>query len=181
MTGGSGLRLLSRPQMVQPHLPWHPSHIRVAAIGNYCRCVSWGFDNGNVTVYKNINESWTKVALVTPSTQVLSNEYSHIILGPDIAAKQKIIQCPSLNHVSDIVPLIVPSFDGKSAIALIILCRIGGCIEIHPLPHNVWIPNTDDFNAKDSSSKQQRPVVSACLQIQEQLLIHVNITVIPLV
>ena len=136
---GSAHLISYQQTRVEPHLPWHPSHVRIAALGNHCRCVSWGLDSGTVTLYRLINECWTAVAFIP--TSEISDECCRVSssMTPN-ATKPSTTRCPSMTIVSDIFPLLIPY--ENTVIALLIISRIGGFIELHSIPTSIWASQT---------------------------------------
>lgn len=140
---GSAHSVSYQQTRAEPHLPWHPSHVRIAALGNHCRCVSWGVDNGTVTVYRLIDECWTAVAFIPINTSEISDECCRVTISSSATpktTKQSTTRCPSMTIVSDIFPLFIPY--ENTVIALLIISRIGGFIEIHLIPSSVWASHT---------------------------------------
>lgn len=104
-------------------LPRHSSHVRVAALGEHCRCVSWGFDSGLVIIYRRDDKVWTAVAIV---------ESSAAIEDISMEGRQR-LQCPSLHKVSDLCPLWI-----SNTMSCLIIGRIGGVFDLVAISSSLW-------------------------------------------
>jgi hypothetical protein len=168
---GSGMRKKSKTKSfvrLPPHLPMHQSHMRVASLGPSCRCVSWGFDDGVVGIYQRFQRGqdkvWNLVARIVPGAK---NEVQRIKF---ISREMKIatMPCPSLARVSDLCPVFLPfaselgSSNPRNAIALLLISRIGGSIEIVPVGATLWQPSHSTIPEKSKVAPAIMTISTDC-------------------
>ncbi|EEC48697.1 predicted protein [Phaeodactylum tricornutum CCAP 1055/1] len=108
-------------------------YARASTVGPNFLVVSWGLEDGVVVCYRRVKlagdqntHSWQACGMLSPTDAVQTH------LGDDVFVQD---ESASL-RVSDIVPLIVET--GKVPAATIVVSRLGGTIEIVPLPSRLW-------------------------------------------
>jgi hypothetical protein len=139
---------------------WELSHARAVAIGPTCIAVSWGFADGLICFYKRINipelnHGWEQIWIMGPSPPVLQNMQNDNMFHNDDETTDH-VGSPLL-LVADMIPLLVESplvarnstseqqqFQSSSSsmkapmVAALAVARVGGFIELVPLPTNLW-------------------------------------------
>jgi hypothetical protein len=156
--------------------PWDLSHARAVAIGPTCIAVSWGFVDGLICFYKRIVtpelNGWEQVWIMGPSQPVLESMMNDNMLHED----SDHVGSPLL-IVADMIPLLVESPSVSSTteqqsqseaslsssietpmVASMAVARIGGFMELVPLPTNLWYGPviTKHDKRKRQGSKRKR-------------------------
>lgn len=111
-------------------------NVRATAISPNCLAVSWGFLDGLIVIYRRIQypefEGWEQLWMVGPSRPVLE-------AIADVFHDDETHPRSPLLRVTDISPLRVETGDeGQPMVASLALARLGGYIELLPLPTKLW-------------------------------------------
>lgn len=136
------------------------AYVRSATIGNNLLMISWGLSDGFVVFYRRIvagdqgdGVRWEAVAVLGPSDAVTQN------IG-DVFMEES--GGSSLLRITDMAPLVVET-DTVPA-ASVAVARLGGYIELVPLPPQMWYGPEIEVPANNSRrrkgrrrQKQQKP------------------------
>lgn len=127
------LHLLDYFSEQQKNSSWNVSQARAATIGPNLLMVSWGID-GAVLFYRRIAAAegdatvWQAVAVLSPTQAVQENL-------ADVFSEEE--GDSALLSVTDLVPLVVELKDRAPA-ATLVVARLGGFLELVPLPPQMW-------------------------------------------
>ena len=135
------------------------SLVRAVSFGPNFLLVSWGFNDGVVVFYRRIalannnNSSlaiaWESVVFLGPSSAVLEHSLDVFADDDDDDSGSDLLR------ITDMVPLVVTT-PGMPAAALAV-SRLGGYMEVLPLPPNLWLgPVLDATRHKPRSTKRKR-------------------------
>ena len=139
-------------------------HVRAAALGPDCLAISWGGPDGTVVLYRRVRDGgdvrWDAVARIDPSPDAVGAAGRSMSVpadgagarggGGDGRRKRKGERQSDqselegrldpfgvdLMRVTDLVPVVVVD-DGEAGTTMLALSRLGGYIEIIPLPAEV--------------------------------------------
>ena len=139
-------------------------HVRAAALGPDCLAISWGGPDGTVVLYRRVRDGgdvrWDAVARIDPSPDAVGAAGRSMSVSADGAGarggggdgrrKRKGERQSDqselegrldpfgvdLMRVTDLVPVVVVD-DGEAGTTMLALSRLGGYIEIIPLPAEV--------------------------------------------
>jgi hypothetical protein len=138
--------------------PYDLSLARAAMIGPNFVMISWGFMDGCTVFYRRIelpnnnNIAWEPVVYLGPSQQVLEHSF-------DLFAEEEDSEdiASALFRVTDICPLVVNTPEIPAA--SLAVSRLGGYVEILPLPHMLWygpVLPRDRHKPRPSHNKRKR-------------------------
>lgn len=128
-------RQLYQQQQQQPngsnHDPFHVAHVRSAMIGPNLLAVSWGL-TPDVIFYRRLapghqEKHWQAVALAGPSPPAVTECLEGDVFNENSTGLQ----------ITDIIPLVVEVTDQIPS-ATLVISRLGGFLELIPLPHAMW-------------------------------------------
>ena len=152
---------------------WDLSHARAVAIGPTCIAVSWGFIDGLICFYKRIVtpqlDGWEQVWIMGPSPPVLETMMTEFQEETDHIGSPLLV-------VADMIPLVVespsvaanttmeqqeqsPSDSSDSSskmVASLAVARVGGFMELVPLPTNLWYGPVITQHDKRKKKRKQR-------------------------
>ena len=158
---------------------WHfePEMARACLIGPYFMVISWGLPDGMIVCYRktkrqgNKTPGWQNTACIGPTESVRSSL-------ADMFSEQHGLPTSPLLTVTDIVALVVETGSESVPDVSLALSRLGGYIELVPLPSSLWY-GTEIAPRKQSASRGGKRYCAALVDLSTRESVSSRIISIP--
>ena len=137
-------------------------HTRAAFVGPDCLAVSWGRGDGFIVIYRRVQQQrdasnkrknkderilevgWNAVSVIAPTDAVANEGLNNMTPSPYASGDNEQREIASLFksgplRVTDLTPIIVEN-DSTNDRAILAISRLGGYIELVPVPNQIWSP-----------------------------------------